>query len=161
MLLCAAIGASAAIPLAAREPLLLGLLGAAFCFFGAVIGYVIENARGPAKPARDRWLAWICAIFWGALGAFGAFYVPRLQPLFDSFGSGLPTSTQLLLRGRPVFMLICAAALAGSVFLTLKPPEPSRRKMLWVCAGAALLAAYWTIAALFAPMFMGSLAGPG
>ncbi|MBI4425100.1 MAG: hypothetical protein HY554_15315 [Elusimicrobia bacterium] len=183
MFLCAALGASVPIAFASRdfmhrlswalgghsgpranwgEPLFLGLmLGVVSGFSGAALGYIIESVRGGEEAARDRWLAWFCVLFWGAQGAFGAFYVPRLRPIFDSFGRDLPTSTQLLLGGRPVFMMLFVSALAGAVALTIKPAGTARRKIIWACAGTALLAAYWTIAALFAPMFMGSLAGPG
>ena len=114
------------------------------------------------RLGRFRWLQWTNVIFWGLLGSFGCFYLPRLDPIFASFGSDLPASTRILLRARPFFMVAFGTAVISAACLKLKPRENPigrrRRLVLWVSFGAALLGACWTVSAVFAPMFMGSLA---
>lgn len=113
---------------------------------------------------RVRWLEWTGALLWGALGAAGAFYVPRLKPVFDSFGAELPASTSALLRSRPLYLAAFAAAAVRAAFLLCthreQPASPRRRAFLWASVAAALLAAYGTVAAVFAPMCRCTLAGP-
>jgi type II secretory pathway component PulF len=75
--------------------------------------------------SRVRFLEWSNVALWGALGGCVFFWIPRLEPVFASFGAELPASTKLLLHARPYFILPFGGALA----------------------------AYLTIAAIFAPMF--------
>lgn len=112
---------------------------------------------------RGRWAAWLNVLLWGALGGVITYYRVTLEPIFASFGSELPFSTRVFLFIGPLYSFIFAAALlAGGRLLFTAAPEmldPLQRKRLWLGVGAALLAALLTLHALFAPMFMGSLAG--
>lgn len=123
---------------------------------GGVYG-VMRRAR--ERLGRVRWLEWTNVVFWGLLGGYGFFRIPRLEPVFASFGSDLPTSTTILLRARPLFIIPLAAAVVCAALLAVRPrANPIGRRHLWAGAGAALVAAYLTVSAIFAPMFCGSLA---
>ena len=107
------------------------------------------------RLGRYRWLEWTNVFLWGVLGGYGTIYIPRLEPVFASFGSELPASTRLFLRLRPLFMVVFIAALAGAVVLILRPGSAQRwRPALWAGAAAAVLAGCGVLSALFAPMFL-------
>ena len=112
---------------------------------------------------RVRWAAWLNVVLWGALGGVVTYYRVTLEPIFASFGGDLPLSTRVFLFIGPLYSFVFAAALLGGLRLlfTAAPEtvDPLQRKRLWLGVGGALLAALLTLHALFAPMFMGSLAG--
>jgi type II secretory pathway component PulF len=105
---------------------------------------------------------WLAALLGTILFAVAWAAVPTFVPIFESFGRDLPLPTRLWLAGRPVYLLLCAAsALCIAlllVFPALRVPAGRRR---WLRACFAFLAAFvlGTLWALFAPQFMGTLAG--
>lgn len=116
-----------------------------------------------AQEDRIRWLEWTTAVLWFLVGGGISAAVPRLEPVFADFGSELPLVTRLWLWSRPLFMLACAGAAVGAAHLIARSREgarsPRSRRWLWAGVLGALLAAGWSIYAIFAPMYLGTLVG--
>ena len=52
------------------------------------------------QPGRFLWAKWIAVSWWLLLSGSAVFYMPRLVPIFASFGAELPRTTTIWMSRR-------------------------------------------------------------
>lgn len=105
-----------------------------------------EPPRMPTSPVPLRPGAVLALLASIVAGVAPLLLVPRMRPVFEAFGTELPTLTRWVLEGHPFMVALPVACLAA----LLLRPGPGTSLVVWLCSALAMAV---TIVGMYLPVF--------